>query len=159
MVKRRKFGNAGFLLLHLEVVAVVLQNEVARSCEKSCKAVFLTYVFAQVGNCFIESIVFHNVAFLVAIGETELAFSLYFHLLDVYVAYINVLAHWRRQGYFDEGVCFEAFGYLLDKFFHSEFAFRMPLDISGSRLHNAPRSVSRVQSGFRNDLKSRPFHY
>ena len=63
--------------------------------------------------------ILYNVALLVAIGETEFSFTLYFHLLDVDIAYFNVLAYWRRQGNLDESVRFEAFGNEADKLFHA----------------------------------------
>ncbi len=78
-------------------------------------------MFAQVGKSLVNSIILNHVALLVTVGETKFAFAFDFHLFDVDVAYFGILVHWRRQGYLDEGVGFEAFGNLVDEFVHSSF--------------------------------------
>ena len=78
-------------------------------------------MFAQVGKSLVNSIILHNVALLVTVGETKFAFAFDFHLFSIYVAYFGILVHWRRQGYLNESVCFEAFGNLVDEFVHSSF--------------------------------------
>ena len=120
VAKRRQFCYAGILLLDFEMAAIVLQNEVACNSEQSCKSKFVGNMLAYVFNALINGIILHYVALLVAVGETELALALDFHLFHIDIMHLGILLHWRRQGNLDEGIRFKAFANKADKFFHSE---------------------------------------
>lgn len=100
------------------MVAVALQYEVASNCKQGRKTEILANVLAYVADAFVDGKVLYYVAFLVTVGETELALAFDFHLFNVYVAHIGVLVQWRRQSNLDKGVGFEAFANQANKFVH-----------------------------------------